>query len=208
MQNWNLKTWKLVQLPEGKKVVGCKWVYTAKYKADQSIERYKASLVAKGYTQTYGINIMETFAPVAKMNTVRIILSLATNYRWDLNQFNVKNIFLHGDSEKEIHMTVPPGLETNVPPQTVCRLKKGLYGLKQSPRAWFGRFTQVMLKMDYKQHQVDHTLFIKYSNLGGVTMLLMYMDDVVLTRNDKREQEEVNKCRAKELGIKALGRLK
>ena len=143
------KTWELVKLPEGKKLVGCKWVYTVKYKADGSIERYKARLVAKGYTQTYGIDYLETFAPVAKMNTVRLLLSLAANYGWDLQQFDVKNAFLHGELDEEIYMEVPPGFEKKLAARTVCKLKKALYGLKQSPRARFGRFARVMLNKGY-----------------------------------------------------------
>ena len=142
-------TWELVSLPNGKKPVGCKWVYTIKYKADGSIERYKARLVAKGFTQTYGVDYSETFAPVAKMNTVRVILSLAANYNWNLQQFDVKNAFLHGEREEEIYMDVPPGYREDMTANAVCRLKKALYGLKQSPRAWFGRFTKVMVGLGF-----------------------------------------------------------
>ena len=83
---WKNSTWKLVQLPMGKKMIGCKWVFSVKYKSDETIDRYKARLVVKGYTQTYGIDYQETFAPVAKMNTVRVLLSLAINLDWSLKQ--------------------------------------------------------------------------------------------------------------------------
>ena len=166
------QTWELVDLPSEKKVVGCKWVFSVKYKSDRSLERYKARLEAKGYTQTYGVDYQETFTPVAKMNTVRILLSLAANFNWYLEQFDVKNAFLHSDLDEEIYMDVPPGFNGNLKGRKVCRLKKALYGLKQSPRAWFGRFAKVMFTTRYKQSQGDHRLFIKHSDSGEVTALL------------------------------------
>jgi len=142
-------TWDLIDLPPGKRTVGCRWIYTVKYNADGSIERYKARLVAKGYTQTHGIDYTETFAPVAKINTIRVLLSLAANLDWPLRQFDVKNAFLHGNLSEEVYMDPPPGcIVTENQKNKVCKLKKSLYGLKQSPRAWFGRFTKAMKSFD------------------------------------------------------------
>ncbi|XP_039170323.1 uncharacterized protein LOC120294339 [Eucalyptus grandis] len=139
-------TWKLVDAPEGKKIVGCKWVFTVKCKLDGSVERYKTRLVAKGFTQTYGVDYQETFAPVAKINSVRILLSLAAAFDWPLHQLDVKNAFLNGDLEEEVFMSLPPGFaETE---GKVCRLKKSLYGLKQSPRAWFERFGKMQIGLE------------------------------------------------------------
>ncbi|KAM5558733.1 hypothetical protein ABKV19_020426, partial [Rosa sericea] len=141
------QTWELVSLPPGKKTVGCRWVYTVKHNSDGSVDRYKARLVAKGYTQKYGVDYDETFAPVTKINTIRVLLSLATNLDWPLQQFDVKNAFLHGDLNEEVYMDLPPGYGTSTGFKVVCRLRKSLYGLKQSPRAWFGRFTTFMRRI-------------------------------------------------------------
>ena len=143
------ETWELVDLPKGKKPMGCKWVFAVKLKADGSLERYKARLVAKGYTQTYGVDYHKIFALVAKMNTERTLLSLAINFDWELQQYDVKNAFLHGELEEEIYMGIPPRF-SGVGEGKVYRLKKALYGLKQSPCAWFGRFAKVMLTNGYK----------------------------------------------------------
>ena len=126
------KTWELVDLPRGKKTVGCRWIYTVKLNSSGNIDRYKARLVAKGYTQKYGIDYEDTFAPVAKMNTIRILISIAAKKDWPLKQYDVKNAFLNGYLEEEVYMDPPPGIENG---GKVCKLKRALYGLKQSPRA-------------------------------------------------------------------------
>lgn len=200
-------TWELVKLPEGKKPVGCRWVFTVKHKTDGSVERYKARLVAKGYTQTYGIDYQETFAPVAKINTIRVLMSLAANLGWPLRQFDVKNAFLHGDLDEEVYMDLPPGFTTTCDIGKVCRLRKSLYGLKQSPRAWFGRFAQSMRSYGFKQTQADHTLFLKHDR-GKLTALIVYVDDMVVTGNDVEEIQKLQKYLAKEFEMKDLGTLK
>ncbi|WVZ69158.1 hypothetical protein U9M48_017993 [Paspalum notatum var. saurae] len=127
------KTWELVDLPLGKQPVGCKWVFTIKHTPEGKVKRYKARLVAKGYIQTYGIDYEETFAPVAKKNSIRTLISCAANLNWLIYQMDVKNAFLHGDLHEEVYMHIPPGFETSRTTGKVLRLRRSLYGLKQSP---------------------------------------------------------------------------
>jgi len=151
------------------------------------IDRYKARLVVKGYTQKYGVDYIETFAPVAKLDTIRILISIATNREWPLKQFDVKNAFLNGDLEEEVYMDLPPSMQCKSETRSkVCCLKKSLYGLKQSPRAWFGRFSSAMTAFNYKQSNVDYILFIKHQN-RKVTALTVYVDDMVLTGDYPKE---------------------
>jgi hypothetical protein len=201
------KTWNLVPLPRGKKTVGCKWVFSVKYKADGSVERYKARLVAKGYTQVYGVDYRETFSPVAKLNTIRVLLSIAANLDWPLLQFDVKNAFLHGDLEEEVYMDIPPGYSVTMGENNVCKLQRALYGLKQSPRAWFGRFSLAMKKYGFTQSNSDHTLFLKRQQ-GKVTALIIYVDDMIITGDDKEEISRLQGQLASEFEMKNLGGLK
>ncbi|KAJ0694305.1 putative RNA-directed DNA polymerase [Helianthus annuus] len=200
-------TWEKCILPPGKKPVGCRWVFTIKYRPDGTVERYKARLVAKGYTQTYGIDYSETFSPVAKIDTIRVLFSIAANKNWPLLQFDVKNAFLHGELKEEVYMEAPPGVMENSNPREVSRLKKSLYGLKQSPRAWFGRFTLAMKKYGFKQSNSDHTLFLKRRN-GHVTCLIIYVDHMIITGNDKEEMARLKANLFEEFEMKDLGRLK
>lgn len=200
-------TWTLVPLPKGKKPVGCKWVFSIKYKADGSIERYKARLVAKGFTQTYGVDYQETFSPVAKLSTVRVLLSLAVNLDWPLHQLDVKNAFLHGHLKEEIYMDIPLGYMPNYETKVVCKLQRSLYGLKQSPRAWFGRLNLAMKKYGFQQSNADHTLFLKHRQ-GKVTTLIVYVDDMIITGDDSEEIAKLQKQLATEFEMKNLGGLK
>ncbi|GAU31183.1 hypothetical protein TSUD_316080 [Trifolium subterraneum] len=158
-------------------------------------------------SQTYGIDYSETFAPVAKLNTVRILLSLAANLDWPLHQLDVKNVFLNGDLEEEVYMDIPPGFEDRFG-SNVCKLNKSLYGLKQSPRAWFEKFTQSMKKQGYIQGQTDHTLFTKFSQDGKIAVLIVYVDDIVLTGNDTDEMGRVKEKLAVDFEIKDLGSMR
>jgi len=195
-----------MDLPKGKKHVGCKWVFTLKYKADGTLEKYKARLVAKGFTQVYGEDYTETFTPVAKLNTIRILLSSAVNLDWDRHQLDVKNDFLNGELKEEVYMKLPlgfPGKKAN----QVYKLKRSLYGLKQSPRAWFERFTRVLKRHGYTQGQSDHTLFFKHHK-GKMVVLAVYVDDIVLTGDDKVEINQIKGALTREFQVKDLEEMK
>jgi histone deacetylase 1/2 len=128
-------TWDLVDQPAAVNIIGCKWVYKLKHKPNRSIDRYKARLVAKGYHQTIGLDYFEMFSPVVKAATIRIILTIAISFQWEIRQLDVHNAFLNDELEEQVYMTQPQGYEDHKFPTKVYRLKKALYGLKQAPRA-------------------------------------------------------------------------
>ena len=119
-------------------------VYKIKFNSDGSIDRYKVRLVAQGYTQTFGVDYKETFAPIAKMNTIHVLLSMVMNNRWLICQMDVKNAFLHGNLKEEVYMKLPPSHPQGSDPNLVCRLHKSIYGLKQSPQTWHAQLSVVL----------------------------------------------------------------
>eukprot|EP00253_Pinus_taeda_P009922 PITA_09922 len=140
------KTWELVDLPKGKEVIGVKWVYKTKCNAEGKIERHKAKLVVKGYKQQYGRDYEETFTPVARMEIVRAMLSIAAPNKWKVYQMDVKSAFLNRVLMEEIYIEQPLGYEKKGEEHKVCKLKKALYGLKQAPRAWYSRIDSYLLE--------------------------------------------------------------
>ncbi|CAH9148698.1 unnamed protein product [Cuscuta epithymum] len=176
-------TWDLVYLPSGKKSIGCKWVFAVKVNPDGSVSRLKARLVAKGYAQTYVVDYSDIFSPVAKLTSVRLLISLAATHDWHLHQLDIKNAFLHGDLQEEVYMEQPPGFVAQGEYGKVCRLRKSLYGLKQSPRAWFGKFSQSIERFGMIKGQSDHSVFYRKTK-AGITLLVVYVDDIVITGSD------------------------
>lgn len=171
-------TWDIVSCPSNVRLIGCKWVYSIKLHSDGTLDRYKARLVL-GNKQEYGVDYEETFAPVAKMTTVRTIIAIAASQNWPLHQMDVKNVFLHGDLKEDIYMKPPPGLFSS-PTSDVCKLKRSLYGLKQAPSSWFDKFRSTLLHFSFEQSKYDPSLFLRQTSTGCV-LLLVYVDDIIIT---------------------------
>ena len=152
-------TSELVPPERFQNIIGCKWVFTLKYKANGELDRYKARLVAKGFHQQHGHDFTEMFSPVIKPTTVRTVLHLAVTKGWTLRQIDVNNAFLQGPLDEEVYVTQPPGFVDQDRPHYVCRLKKALYGLKQAPRAWYQELRSYLLTQGFLNSTADTSLF-------------------------------------------------
>ena len=155
------KTCHLVPEQRGKNIIDCKWVYRIKKKADGSVDMYKARLVAKGFKERYGLDYEDTFSPVVKAATIRLVLAIAVSRGWSLRQLDVQNAFLHGVLEEEVYMRQPPGYENKKTPHYVCNLDKALYGLKQAPRAWYSRSSSQLRHLGFVASKADMSLFFE-----------------------------------------------
>lgn len=143
-------TWSLVPFPTNVNLVGCKWIFRIKRRSDGSIERHKARLVAQGFSQEAGIDYFDTFSPVIKPTTIRLVLSIAFSNGWCIRQLDINNAFLNGDLAETVYMKQPHGFEDSSHPSHVCRLHKALYGLKQAPRAWFNKLKHYLVTHGFK----------------------------------------------------------
>ena len=151
----------MIELSKGKEPVGCKWLYKPKFKEDENIDKYKARLVEKGYKQKEGIDYEDTFAPVAKLNTIRLLIALATKHNWNIHQLDVKSAFLNGDLKEEVYLVQPEGFFKQGQEHLVCRLRKALYGLKQAPRSWYVKIDTFFLQNGFVKSKNDPNLYVK-----------------------------------------------
>eukprot|EP00253_Pinus_taeda_P033931 PITA_33931 len=186
-------TWDLVELPKDRKTVGCKWVFKLKRGVNDTEDRYKARLVAKGFSQKAGIDFHDIFSPVVKIVSIRIVLALVALLDLESQQLDVKIAFLHGDLDEENYMEQPEGFVQHRNKKFVCRLKKPLYGLRQSPRQWYKKFDSFMLSQKYVRSEYDHCVYFKQLSNGIFIILVLYVDDMLLT---SKSIEEINKLKA------------
>lgn len=189
-------TWEVTFLPPQKHIIGCKWIFKTKFNPNGTVDRHKARLVVLGNKQQYGIDFAETFAPVANLTTVRTLLVVATMQNWHTCQMVVSNAFLHGELLDTIYMKLPAGytgigsrISKNAAPvqctsnaQLVCKLKKSLYGLRQSLRLWFAKLSSKLMLWGYSQSKADYSLFFIHQP-NFVIFVLVYVDDLLICGN-------------------------
>ncbi|KAJ3691578.1 hypothetical protein LUZ61_020742 [Rhynchospora tenuis] len=197
-------TWELATLPKNHKPIGVKWVYKKKLNAQGEVKRYKARLVAKGYKQKAGIDYEEVFAPVAIMETIRLLISLAAQNKWNIYQMDVKSAFLNGVLEEEVYIEQPPGYIKEGKENKVLKLKKALYGLKQAPRAWNTRIDTYFKEHGFVQCPYEHALYVKVCD-DDIMFVALYVDDMIFKGNNNKMIEKFKLEMSKEFEMTDLG---
>ena len=200
-------TWELVEKPQDKEVIGLKWVYKTKFNEDGSIQKHKARLVVKGYSQQPGIDFNETYAPVVRMETIRSVLALAAQFKLSVYQLDVKSAFLNGELEEEVYVEQPQGYVIEGKEDKVYRLRKALYGLKQAPRAWNSKIDGYLIHKGFTKSPSEPSLYIKTQG-PNFLILCLYVDDLIYTGTDPRMIEEFKKAMMSEYEMTDLGAMK
>ncbi|CAA7024341.1 unnamed protein product [Microthlaspi erraticum] len=199
-------TWDLISSTVAENIVGSKWIFTIKRHANGAISKFKARLVAKGFNQRPGIDYHETFSPVIKPSTIRLVLSVSVSKNWQIRQFDVNHAFLQGKLDDEVYMTQPPGFVNKDEPQAVCKLRKAIYGLKQTPQAWYNELRTFLLQYGFVNSLADASLFI-YNNNGVLLYMLVYVDDIILTGNSQPHLDKFITSLSNRFSLKDLGTL-
>jgi hypothetical protein len=190
--------------PPGVNIVGSKWIFKTKRRPDGSIDKHKARLVARGFTQQHGIDYGDTFSPVVKPATVHLVLSLVVSRDWSLRQVDVSNAFLHGFLTEDVYMRQPPGFEDARYPSHVCKLQRSIYG--QSPRAWYACLSQLLYQLGFSASKADTSLFF-FSRDGIQIYMLVYVDDIVIAGSTCEAVDRLVHALAAAFPIKDMGKL-
>ena len=198
----NAQTWSLVNRPKKVSVLKNRWVFKMKTNSKGHIERYKARLVVKGFEHKGGIDYGETFTPVVRINSIRLILALAAKNGWCLRQFDVKTAFLYGRVDEDIYMEQPKGYE--IDNDKICKLVRSLYGLKQSPRCWGVRFSNFIKTLNFVLSKIDNCVFVRKVD-GIITILAIYVDDGLIVSNSDQDINNIIERLQQEFEMKVEG---
>ena len=201
------RTYSLVPAPPGRKILQCKWVFNTKYLGNGEIERYKARLVVKGFLQKYGIDYIEIFSPVVRMEVLRLLLTIAAALDWEIHQMDVKTAFLHGELEEDVYVYQPEGYVVKGKENLVWKLHKSLYGLKQAPRVWHFTLAKFLVASGFKQLKKDRCVFVKLSD-GDVCYVSAYVDDLLIIGNNMSVVNEFKRQISAQFTMKDLGEVK
>jgi hypothetical protein len=200
------QTWVLVPPPRGRRILRNMWLFSVKEHADGSIERYKARLVIMGNDQLYGYDYQETFAPVVRYESLRLMLALAAKYNFVVHQMDVKTAFLHGDVDAEIYMHQPQGYrEVGAKSNYVCKMQRSLYGMKQAPRIWYALMTSFLTSLGFTRTKKDYCLFFKRGENGKLVYICLYVDDLTILGSKLALVNLIKNDLAKEFIMKDLG---
>ncbi|GJU89859.1 putative ribonuclease H-like domain-containing protein [Tanacetum coccineum] len=198
--------WVLCDLPDGKRVIGTKWVFRNKRDERGTIIKNKARLVAQGYRQEEGVDYDEVFAPVARIEAIRLFLAFASFMGFTVYQMDVKSAFLYGNITEEVYVKQPPGFEDPAHPNKVYRVVKALYGLHQAPRAWYERLSTFLLKHGYRRGAIDKTLFIK-KDRRDIMLVQVYVDDIIFGSTKSSMVKDFEDLMQKEFKMSSMGEL-
>ncbi|KAK2428124.1 putative mitochondrial protein [Trifolium repens] len=207
MQFERNEVWNLVPTPPNHSTIGTRWVFRNKLDENGKVIRNKARLVAQGYNQQEGIYYDETFAPVARLEAIRILLAYASHKCFKLFQMDVKSAFLNGFLNEEVYVHQPPGFKDEHKPNHVFKLTKALYGFKQAPRAWYERLSTFLLDNGFSRGKIDTTLFIK-TNKQDLLIVQVYVDDIIFGATNEKMCEEFSNLMQSELEMSIMGELK
>ncbi|KAK2440889.1 putative mitochondrial protein [Trifolium repens] len=201
-------TWDLVDLPANKRPIAVKWIYKLKHLPDGTIAKYKARLVAKGFLQKPGIDFTGVFAPVARLETVRLVVAIANHFQWEFVQLDIKSAFLNGKLEEEVYVEQPQGFITRGKEDQVLKLNKALYGLRQAPRTWNIRMDEFLSKNGYTKCTVEHGIYVKGTSQNRICMVCLYVDDLLITGSSKDEIVKLTNQLSTEFDMTNLGGLR
>jgi hypothetical protein len=197
-------TWELVDLPRGCKPITCKWIFRKKLKSTGSIDKYKARIVVRGFTQRHGIDYFDTYSPVTKIATIRTLIALACIHDLVVHQMDVKTVFLNGDLDEEIYMVQPEGFVVPGQENKVCKLVKSLYGLKQAPKQWHDKFDKTMTGNGFHVNEGDSCVYSKHDS-DGCVIICLYVDDMLIFGTNLDRVNETKSFLSSKFEMKDMG---